>query len=162
MAFSVGHVLLINGNASLAKLAAAAAMTTHCQLTTVTGVKPALSLVAKKQFDLILVDASSLGDEDLKHLLAIDLTRQGRIVIEGGSGANPKNGSPEYLTEPLSLDGLLSRMSQASVGATPMGVFRAVDRPVYDELMAEQIGVAKAKGEGELAALLGSGDTWTI
>ena len=56
----------------------------------------------------------------------------------------------------------LSRMSQASVGATPMGVFRAVDRPVYDELMAEQIGVAKAKGEGELAALLGSGDTWTI
>ena len=28
--------------------------------------------------------------------------------------------------------------------------------------MAEQIGVAKAKGEGELAALLGSGDTWTI
>lgn len=115
MAFSVGHVLLINGNASLAKLAAAAAMTTHCQLTTVTGLKPALSLVAKKQFDLILVDASSLGDEDLKHLLAIDLTRQGRIVIEGGSGANPKNGSPEYLTEPLSLDGLLSRMSQAAL-----------------------------------------------
>ena len=37
-----------------------------------------------------------------------------------------------------------------------MGVFRAVDRPVYDELMAEQIGVAKAKGEGELAALLGT------
>ncbi len=28
--------------------------------------------------------------------------------------------------------------------------------------MAEQIGVAKAKGEGELAALLGSGDTWSI
>jgi len=25
-----------------------------------------------------------------------------------------------------------------------------------------EIGVAKAKGEGELAALLGSGDTWTI
>jgi 2-oxoglutarate/2-oxoacid ferredoxin oxidoreductase subunit beta len=56
----------------------------------------------------------------------------------------------------------LSRMSQASVGATPMGVFRSVERPVYDELMAEQIGVAKAKGEGELAALLGSGDTWSI
>ena len=28
--------------------------------------------------------------------------------------------------------------------------------------MAEQIGVAKAKGEGELTALLGSGDTWAI
>jgi 2-oxoglutarate/2-oxoacid ferredoxin oxidoreductase subunit beta len=56
----------------------------------------------------------------------------------------------------------LSRMTQQVIGATPMGVFRSVDRPVYDELMAEQIGVAKAKGEGELTALLGSGDTWTI
>ena len=54
------------------------------------------------------------------------------------------------------------RMTQQSIGATPMGVFRAVERPVYDELMAEQIEVAKAKGEGELAALLGSGDTWSI
>jgi 2-oxoglutarate ferredoxin oxidoreductase subunit beta len=43
-----------------------------------------------------------------------------------------------------------------------MGVFRQVERPVYDRLMADQIEVAKGKGEGELAALLGSGDTWTI
>ena len=56
----------------------------------------------------------------------------------------------------------LSRMTQEVIGATPMGVFRAVERPVYDELMAEQISVAKGKGEGELAALLGSGDTWSI
>jgi 2-oxoglutarate ferredoxin oxidoreductase subunit beta len=56
----------------------------------------------------------------------------------------------------------LSRLTQSSLGATPMGVFRAVERPVYDELMAEQIEVAQAKGKGELAALLGSGDTWTI
>ena len=56
----------------------------------------------------------------------------------------------------------LSRMTQTAIGATPIGVFRDVERPVYDELMAEQIGVAQAKGEGELAALLGSGDTWTI
>ena len=56
----------------------------------------------------------------------------------------------------------LSRMTQDVIGATPMGVFRDVDRPVYDELMADQIGVAKEKGEGELAALLSSGDTWSI
>ena len=31
-----------------------------------------------------------------------------------------------------------------------MGVFRSVERPVYDELMADQIATAKAKGEGEL------------
>jgi 2-oxoglutarate/2-oxoacid ferredoxin oxidoreductase subunit beta len=56
----------------------------------------------------------------------------------------------------------LSRMTQEVIGATPMGVFRSVERPVYDELMAEQISVARGKGEGELAALLGSGDTWSI
>jgi 2-oxoglutarate ferredoxin oxidoreductase subunit beta len=56
----------------------------------------------------------------------------------------------------------LSRMTQTVIGATPMGVFRSVERPVYDELMAEQIGTAQAGGEGELAALLGSGDTWSI
>jgi 2-oxoglutarate ferredoxin oxidoreductase subunit beta len=53
-------------------------------------------------------------------------------------------------------------MTQQVIGATPMGVFRQVERPVYDRLMADQIEVATGKGEGELAALLGSGDTWTI
>ena len=57
----------------------------------------------------------------------------------------------------------LSRMTQSAIGATPMGVFRDVERPVYDELMAEQIESAKtARGEGDLVALLGSGDTWRI
>ncbi len=49
----------------------------------------------------------------------------------------------------------LSRMTQDVIGATPMGVFRSVERPVYDELMAEQISVAKGKGEGELARCSG-------
>ncbi len=102
--------------------------------------------------------------------------RHGEPIVWGDKGVRLlPDGSPEVVaaTEPglLVHDAhahepahafALSRMSQASVGATPMGVFRAVERPVYDELMAEQIGVAKAKGEGELAALLGSGDTWTI
>jgi 2-oxoglutarate ferredoxin oxidoreductase subunit beta len=48
------------------------------------------------------------------------------------------------------------------VGATPVGVFRAVERPVYDELMAEQLETARAQREGDLVALLGAGDTWTI
>jgi 2-oxoglutarate/2-oxoacid ferredoxin oxidoreductase subunit beta len=56
----------------------------------------------------------------------------------------------------------LSRLTQEVIGATPMGVFRSVERPVYDQLMAEQIGVAKATQEGELTGLLGSGDTWRI
>jgi 2-oxoglutarate ferredoxin oxidoreductase subunit beta len=54
-------------------------------------------------------------------------------------------------------------VTQETHGGTPVGVFRDVQRPVYDELMAEQIETATAKrGSGELEALLHSGETWTI
>ena len=57
----------------------------------------------------------------------------------------------------------LSRLTRETAGAAPIGVFRDVQRPVYDELMAAQIDAATEKsGPGELAALLHSGDTWTI
>ncbi|MEV8632148.1 2-oxoacid:ferredoxin oxidoreductase subunit beta [Streptosporangium sp. NPDC051023] len=46
---------------------------------------------------------------------------------------------------------------------TPIGVFRDVDRPSYDELMADQLGRAvQTQGEGDLATLLNGPDTWTI
>ncbi|MFL5982421.1 MAG: 2-oxoacid:ferredoxin oxidoreductase subunit beta, partial [Gaiellaceae bacterium] len=68
----------------------------------------------------------------------------------------------EHHEEP-SLAFALSRLTLGTVGATPFGVFRDVGRPVYDELMAEQIEVAQAeRGEGDLQALVASGDTWTI
>ena len=57
----------------------------------------------------------------------------------------------------------LSRLTQERVGATPIGVFRSIERPVYDELMAEQIAGATAKtGPGDLEALLHAGETWTV
>jgi 2-oxoglutarate/2-oxoacid ferredoxin oxidoreductase subunit beta len=57
----------------------------------------------------------------------------------------------------------LSRITQDTAGTTPIGIFRAVGRPTYDELMAGQLDAAKEKrGAGELAALIGSGDTWNI
>ena len=56
----------------------------------------------------------------------------------------------------------LSRLTRDTVGATPIGVFRDVERPVYDELMAEQLEAAREQKEGELAGLLVGGDTWTI
>jgi len=57
----------------------------------------------------------------------------------------------------------LSRVTQESHQGTPVGVFRSVERHVYDDLMAEQLATATAKrGEGDLEALLHSGETWTI
>jgi 2-oxoglutarate ferredoxin oxidoreductase subunit beta len=44
---------------------------------------------------------------------------------------------------------------------TPLGVFRAVERPTYEDVANSQIDTAKQKqGEGDLAELFGRGDTW--
>jgi 2-oxoglutarate/2-oxoacid ferredoxin oxidoreductase subunit beta len=57
----------------------------------------------------------------------------------------------------------LSRLTWETIGAVPMGVFRSVERPTYDGAVAEQIAAAReSRGDGDLEALLNSGDTWTI
>ena len=57
----------------------------------------------------------------------------------------------------------LSRLDSEDFAHTPIGVFRQVERPSYDGLMAEQIETAKAgQGAGDLSALLSSGDTWQV
>jgi 2-oxoglutarate ferredoxin oxidoreductase subunit beta len=56
----------------------------------------------------------------------------------------------------------LSRLTRDTVGATPIGIFRDVQRPVYDQLMEEQLATARDQKEGELEALLAGGDAWTI
>ncbi|HWC33890.1 MAG TPA: 2-oxoacid:ferredoxin oxidoreductase subunit beta [Mycobacteriales bacterium] len=57
----------------------------------------------------------------------------------------------------------LSRLGNVDNGVTPLGIFRAVDRPAYDDAARAQITEARAaKGDGDLAALLTSGDTWSI
>jgi 2-oxoglutarate ferredoxin oxidoreductase subunit beta len=62
-----------------------------------------------------------------------------------------------------SLASSLARLSHTPHGPTPIGVFRDVDRPVYDRLMEEQLETARSEqGAGDLAELLQAGDTWTI
>jgi len=57
----------------------------------------------------------------------------------------------------------LSRITWETDGAVPLGVFRALEQPVYDELMSEQlVAAAEQRGEGDLGALLHSGDTWVV
>jgi 2-oxoglutarate ferredoxin oxidoreductase subunit beta len=57
----------------------------------------------------------------------------------------------------------LSRLTLGKWNAAPLGIFRAVERPVYDDALASQLDDAtQKKGEGDLGALLRSGDTWSI
>jgi len=62
-----------------------------------------------------------------------------------------------------SLAAAIARLSHTPHGPTPIGVFRDVERPVYDRLMDEQLASAVTEqGEGDLEQLLHAGDTWTI
>ena len=58
---------------------------------------------------------------------------------------------------------MLSRLARGPFEPTPIGVFRAVERPDYGTLVNRQVVDASVRrGAGDLAALLSSGNTWTV
>ena len=68
----------------------------------------------------------------------------------------------EKLSEP-SLAYLLSRMRYEDGFPEPIGVFRSVDRPKYDEELNRQIKLAREKNGGlDLNSLYRSSDTWVV
>ncbi len=60
----------------------------------------------------------------------------------------------------------LSRLSSPDLDHVPLGVFRAVQRPAYDDLVRTQVNEARGSVESatddDLAALLAGKDTWTV
>ncbi|MFB9485009.1 2-oxoacid:ferredoxin oxidoreductase subunit beta, partial [Streptomyces filamentosus] len=58
----------------------------------------------------------------------------------------------------------LSRLADPdTLHHTPIGVFRSVERPVYDTLMADQLDHAvEQHGKSDLTALLTGNDTWSV
>jgi 2-oxoglutarate ferredoxin oxidoreductase subunit beta len=58
---------------------------------------------------------------------------------------------------------MLSRLARGPFEPTPIGVFRAVERPDYGSLVNHQVLEARERqGPGELAELLASGTTWDV
>ncbi len=57
----------------------------------------------------------------------------------------------------------LSRLAHGPYGPTPIGVFRAVQRPSYGEMLHQNLVDAHAaKGPGDLDALIRSAGTWSV
>jgi len=61
----------------------------------------------------------------------------------------------------------LSRLDDVTLSHVPVGIFRNVSRPTYDDLVRAQVdGAVSAAGgpagDSALAALLGAADTWTV
>ncbi|MCX5012380.1 2-oxoacid:ferredoxin oxidoreductase subunit beta [Streptomyces sp. NBC_00555] len=77
---------------------------------------------------------------------------ESQILVHDAYGASPTNAFA------------LSRLADPdTLHHTPIGVFRSVERPVYDTLMAEQLDTAVDRsGKGDLATLLAGNDTWTV
>jgi 2-oxoglutarate ferredoxin oxidoreductase subunit beta len=58
---------------------------------------------------------------------------------------------------------LLSRMRHDDGFPEPVGVFRAIELPTYEDLLMGQVERAiKDRGPGDLAKLFSAGDTWTV
>jgi len=84
------------------------------------------------------------------------------IVTLGENGITEKDLLVHDEKAPVSLSFLISEL-MAPEFPTPVGVFRAVDRPIHHELDQAQLARAKAdKGEGTIEKLLNSGDTWKM
>jgi 2-oxoglutarate ferredoxin oxidoreductase subunit beta len=57
----------------------------------------------------------------------------------------------------------LAHLAERPTGPTPIGVFRAIDRPVYGEGLTRELEDARSKvGPEEFERLLHAGDTWTV
>jgi len=61
----------------------------------------------------------------------------------------------------------ISRLTDAGyLHRAPIGIFRQVERPTYDDLARAQIGAAREQAPGDvdarLASLIAGGDTWTV
>jgi 2-oxoglutarate ferredoxin oxidoreductase subunit beta len=84
-------------------------------------------------------------------------------VVELGKGIEEDDllFHDEKLPEP-SLAYLLSRMRHPEF-PEPIGIFRDVERPMYDKLVNSQIEEARSKrGPGSLESLFNTGETWTV
>ncbi len=84
------------------------------------------------------------------------------VVSLGGDVAPDDLLIHDEKAEQPSLAYLLSRMVYPQFPEC-VGVFRAVERPTYDELLNQQIADAvKARGKGKLEDLFASEDTWVV
>jgi len=95
-------------------------------------------------------DAKGVRQRDDGSVEIVDATDESELLVHDVHAVEPSQAFA------------LSRLTRETCGATPIGVFRDVERPVYDELMGEQLEAAQAQRQGDLGALLHAGDTWSI
>jgi 2-oxoglutarate ferredoxin oxidoreductase subunit beta len=94
--------------------------------------------------------------------VTVDGQGRARVVDVADVGEDAILVHDEHREEPT-LAFMLSRLARGPFEPTPIGVFRAVERPDYGTLVNRQVLEARERqGPGELAELLSSGTTWDV
>jgi 2-oxoglutarate/2-oxoacid ferredoxin oxidoreductase subunit beta len=94
--------------------------------------------------------------------VAIDSQRGAHIVDVTEVGEDALLVHDETRDDP-SVAFMLSRLARGPHEPTPVGVFRAVERPEYGAAVNQQLAVAQSnRGPGDLSQLLRSGATWEV
>jgi len=85
----------------------------------------------------------------------VDLTDEEDAIAAGVAVHNERHDSPAYAFA-------LASLARPDF-PVPIGVFRAVTRGTYDEMLTGQVETAiEKRGAGDVHSLLNSGDTWTV
>ncbi len=110
------------------------------------------------------------GDEGARGLIR-DAATGGVKIVDVGDGHDQVSPDDLLVHDAHSADPTtafaISRLTDAGqLHRAPIGIFREVTRPTYDDLARDQIAHASAGVSGtpteRLAALIGGGDTWTV
>jgi 2-oxoglutarate ferredoxin oxidoreductase subunit beta len=98
---------------------------------------------------------------DKSHAVVRDRETGGLRVVENAGDDLDVVVHDEHIQDPTYAFAL-SRLSGSNLRHTPIGVFRSVQRPAYDDELRSQIHGAQANGEADLTALLHGADTWKV
>ncbi len=123
---------------------------------------------------------SAVTDRDTKVINQIPL-RQGEPIVFGPQGERAvvaeQDGSMAIMPTAQAGDRVvihdagreepttafaLSRLAHNPTGPTPLGIFRDVQRPVYDDMLNDQVERARATIPADLQGLLESGNVWDV
>jgi len=99
---------------------------------------------------------------DGQHGVVLNARGETEIVDVADVGEDRLLVHDEHRDDP-SLAFALSRLADTPTVPTPVGVFRDVERPIYEgEVQRQLVGAQEQRGPGDLAALIGSGATWEV
>ena len=89
----------------------------------------------------------------------------GNLAVAAADAPEPALVHDAHAEDPTTAFALSRIQNLVTLDPTPIGVFRDVRRPTYDQLMSDQLEAARAVGGGaepDLGSLLAGSDTWTV